>query len=136
MEIRVREAEYDDVLNLRHTVMYPNESIELAKVDNDSEGIHLGVYEKDEMVACISIFMKDKNLQFRKLATREDFQRKGYGTALVKYIIDFYNQFDLNSLWANARKDCLPFYERLGFEQTEDTFSKNGHEYVIIKYKK
>lgn len=132
--MKIQEADYNELLSLRHEVMYPNDSVELAKVENDAEGIHLGVYEKEKLVSVVSIFLKDRKLQFRKLATKNEHRGKGYASELIKYVIDFYNQFEFNSLWANSRVDSFSFYERLGFTKTDKTFSKNGHDYVVIEY--
>lgn len=133
--MRIDEATYEDVLKLRHEVMYPNQSRELAKVENDHEGIHLGIYEGEILASAVSIFLKDHCLQFRKLATKKEFQNKGYATSLLRYLIGYSAQFSFEKIWANARVEALPFYQKLGFEQTKETFTKNNHKYVIIEYR-
>lgn len=133
--MKIDEVNYEDVLKIRHEVMYPEANIDLAKIENDHEAIHLGVYAHDTIVSVVSIFLKNREVQFRKLATKKEYQHNNYGSALVKYIIEYYKQFDFNRLWANSRVEVLPFYEKLGFKSTDQTFSKNGHDYVIIEYK-
>ena len=88
--MKIQEAEYTEVLKLRHESMYPDASIDLAKVENDDQGIHLGAFEGGEMVACVSIFLEGRNLQFRKLATKPKHRNKGYATELIKYLIDYH----------------------------------------------
>lgn len=132
--MKIQEADYNEVLKLRHEVMYPNESIELAKVENDDRGIHVGVFLDEGLVSCVSIFLEERSLQFRKLATKDGFRKQGHASNLVKYVIDFYNQFQFDRLWANARLEALPFYESFGFKATDQTFVKNGIEYVVIEY--
>ena len=131
----IEEAKYEDVLKLRHEVMYPDQDLELAKVSNDQEGIHLGIYKEGVLISAVSIFLENRSLQFRKLATKKESQNKGYATSLLKYIMAYADQFALDEVWANARIEALPFYLQLGFKTTEKSFTKNGHEYVIIKYK-
>ncbi len=132
--MKIQEAEYTEVLKLRHESMYPDASIDLAKVENDNQGIHLGAFEGGEMVACVSIFLEGRNLQFRKLATKPKHRNKGYATELIKYLIDYHRQFQFDRLWANARQEAVSIYEKLDFKQTKETFTKNGHDYVIVEY--
>lgn len=132
--MKIEEAKYEDILSLRQEVMYPNQDLSLAKVSNDGEGIHLGIYEDNILISTVSIFLQNRSLQFRKLATKKEFRNKGYATSLLKYIIAYANQFSFNKVWANARIQALPFYLQLGFRETEKSFSKNGYDYVIVEY--
>jgi predicted GNAT family N-acyltransferase len=132
----INEANYQDVLKLRHSVMYPDKDIDHVKLDNDDMGIHMGVFEAGELMTVVSIFMdKDRNVQFRKLATRTDMQGKGYASAMINWLIDYANDVKLNGLWCNARKDATGFYEKFGFEKTDKTFSKDGHDFVVMQRK-
>lgn len=132
--MKIQEADYGEVLKLRQEVLYPLENIELAKVEDDDKGIHLGVFVDDTLVSCVSIYLKDRCLQFRKMATKADYRNRGYATELIKYIVEYHKSFEFDKLWANARREALPFYEKLGFNQTDDTFTKNGREYVVVEY--
>ena len=132
----INEANYQDVLKLRHSVMYPDKDIDYVKLDNDDMGIHMGVYEAGELMTVVSIFMdKDRNVQFRKLATRTDMQGKGYASAMINWLIDYANDVKLNGLWCNARKEATGFYEKFGFEETDKTFSKDGYDFVVMQRK-
>jgi len=130
----INEADYQDVLKIRHEVMYPDKDIAYAKLDNDDMGIHMGVFEAGELITVVSIFMdKDRNVQFRKLATRKDMQGRGYGSQMIKWLIDYANDMKLNSLWCNSRKEAVGFYEKFGFKETDTTFTKDGYDYVIME---
>lgn len=132
----INEANYQDVLKMRRDVMYPGKDIDFVKFDNDEMGIHMGVYEGGDLITVASIFMdKARNVQFRKLATRNDMQGKGYGSAMIKWLIDYANDVKLNSLWCNARKEAAAFYEKFGFEKTDKTFSKDGYDFVVMQKK-
>ena len=132
----INEADYQDVLKLRRDVMYPDKDIEYVRLDKDDTGIHMGVFEAGELITAVSIFMdKERNVQFRKLATRKDMQGRGYASQMMNWLIDYAHDVKLNSLWCNSRKDAVDFYGKFGFEQTNETFSKDGIDFVIMRRK-
>lgn len=133
--MQIEEIEYNKVLQLRQEVMYPQEDINFVKLENDSDGIHVGIYKDEMLASVVSIFLEGRDVQFRKLATLEAYQNKGYASALLKWILAYAKEMKLNRVWANSRVNIYPFYEKLGFKKTGETFSKNGYDYLIIEYK-
>lgn len=131
----ITEANYDDTLILRQQVLYPEKDIEFVKLPDDNLGLHIGIEENKELVSVMSLFieMETKAVQFRKLATRTDMQGKGYASNLMKWLIDYASDMKLNKLWCNSRKESIGFYQKFGYKETDQTFEKNGHEYVIMK---
>ncbi len=131
----ITEVPYHDVLTMRQQVMYPDKDTEFVKLSDDDRGLHIGVYEKDELVSVMSIFLHGRDVQFRKLATRNDMQGKGFASALMQWLIDYANDMKLNRLWCNARINATGFYSKFGYEETNERFSKNGYEYVVMERK-
>jgi len=131
----ITEVPYHDVLTMRQQVMYPDKDTEFVKLSDDDRGLHIGVYEKDELVSVMSIFLHGRDVQFRKLATRNDMQGKGFASALMQWLIDYANDMKLNRLWCNARINATGFYTKFGYEETDERFSKNGYEYVVMERK-
>jgi len=129
----ISEAPYQNVLNMRWQVMYPEKDTEFVKLPDDDMGIHVGVYENEELVSVMSIFLKGRDVQFRKLATRNDMQHKGYASALMQWLIDYANDMKFDRLWCNARTDATGFYKKFGYEETDERFTKNDYEYVIME---
>lgn len=134
MSMQIEEIDYGQVLALRHEVMYPEHDINFVKLDNDANGIHVGIREQGDVIAVVSIFLEGRDIQFRKLATKESFQHKGYATSLIKWILAYAKEMKLNKVWANSRVNIYPLYEQLGFAKTDKTFSKNGYDYVVVEY--
>lgn len=132
--MQIEEVDYQQVLELRHEVMYPEQDLDFVRLENDSEGIHVGIRENGLLVSTVSIFLEGRDVQFRKLATKENFQHQGYATALIKWILAYAKEMKLNKVWANSRVNILPLYAKLGFEKTEKTFSKNGYNYNIVEF--
>lgn len=114
--------------------MYPEQNKDIVKLPDDEDGIHFGLFDQNKLISVASWFRRNEShAQFRKLATLEEFRNSGYGTLLMRYIIEFSQSEQVEILWCNARKNALTFYKKLGFTETETTFHKNGLNYVIIQ---
>ncbi|MEH6681327.1 MAG: GNAT family N-acetyltransferase [Sediminicola sp.] len=119
---------------LRHRVMWPDKPVEFVQLPEDQSGIHLGLHNGKGLVSVVSLFISGDSAQFRKLATERSEQGKGHATALLLKLFSIISEHPtVASLWCNARKDKMGFYERLGFAPTSLPFHKNGLEYVKME---
>ena len=115
--------------------MWPDQPLKFIVLENDSEGIHFGLFEEFELVGVISLFIEGNSAQFRKFAVIKEKQGKGYGTLLLDHLINFVKkQKKLKRIWCNARSDKTSFYERFGMEETPNTFVKASIHYTIMDY--
>ncbi|BDU51350.1 GNAT family N-acetyltransferase [Haliovirga abyssi] len=133
MNFIIKEANIEEVIKVRHIVMWPKKSIEFVKIPCDSNGKHYGVYIGNKIVSVISIFIKNEELQFRKFATLNEYQGQGIGTKLLKYIFEIALENNIKRIWCNARKDKSKFYTKFGMKNTDETFKKAGINYVIME---
>ena len=130
----IEQIPSDLAWQIRQQAMYPGKKQKDIKLEGDKDGIHFGLFDQNQLISVVSWFpQNDTEAQFRKLATLEPFRNFGYGTLLVRYIIDFSERENIKTLWCNARVTALNFYEKLGFAKTEITFSKDGIDYVIMQ---
>jgi len=129
----INEVPYDKVLEIRHKVMYPDREIESVILPDDDMGLHIGYYADGEPVSVFSIFLKDGDIQFRKFATLQNYQGKGYGSKLMQWLLDYVSDMQFKRVWCNARTGKTDFYKKFGFRETEEIFEKNGYEYVIME---
>lgn len=129
----IQEAPYNEVLKIRHEVMYPEKDIEYVKLPQDHLGLHMGYYSDGKLMSVVSLFLENRDLQFRKLATIESKQNKGFASEIIKWILDYAKDVKLNKVWCNARINSAPFYEKFGFVKTNNIFSKDGYDYVIME---
>lgn len=123
----------DDTWPLRHRAMWPNKPIDFIKLDEDASGLHYGIFLKDKLVSCVSLFMEGDTAQFRKLATLREHQRKGYASALINHMIDECHHKKVKRLWCNARIDKTDFYSNFGFLITNKQFIKAGKAFVVME---
>ena len=120
---------------IRNIAMYPDQPLDFVKLENDFDGIHFGIYDNHELTGVVSLFIKGRIGQFRKLAILPNAQRQGLGTQLMEYLIDFCKVQNLDQLWCNARVNASNFYQRLGFSKTDQTYTADGFDFVIMEKK-
>lgn len=129
----IDEVSYDALLEIRHKVMYPEKDKDIVILPDDDKGIHMGYYVDDKPVSVFSIFLKDGEIQFRKFATLQEYQGKGYGAKLIEWLLDYVKDMKFSRVWCNARIDKVDYYKKFGFVETEEKFEKNGHLYTIME---
>lgn len=131
--MEVKKINASDTWQIRHEVMWPDQPFEFVQLEEDNLGFHFGVFEEDKLVSIVSCFMEEKEMQFRKLATLEEYQGKGIASHLLKYILEFAKEKGVEKVWCNARTNKKSFYEKLGMIDTFKTFVKSGQEFTIMK---
>lgn len=131
--IEIKEIEASETWPLRHKVMWPNKPIDFVVLPNDEKGLHFGLFEKDILVSVVSLFVDGKEGQFRKFATDDYFQGRGYGTKLLNHLIVDAKKLNIKSLKCNARTTAIGFYQRFGMKVASDTVRKNGKDYVMME---
>lgn len=132
--MNIETVALEDVLQLRHEVMWPNKPLEFVKVPKDEQALHLGITEDGSLISVLSLFDEEDSMQFRKFCTREDKQNQGYGSALLKEAIHLAKDKRYKSLWCDARAGKTDFYAKLGFVQEGGPYEKYGKPYVKMVF--
>ncbi|MHA4893149.1 GNAT family N-acetyltransferase [Pedobacter sp. PWIIR3] len=132
-EIQIEQIRYELTWHIRHKVMYPSLPFERIKLKDDSDGIHFGLYADDKLTSVVSVFNKGEVYRFRKLATLEEEQGKGFGSILLEHIILFAKNEGGSKLWCNARVSAANFYSKFGFIQRGPYFVENDIDFVIME---
>jgi len=133
MSISIKPITAEQTWPIRQKVMYPNFTIEQVKLADDAKGRHFGLFVADELTVIVSLFLKDKALQFRKLATLAEQQGKGYGRQMMHFVLDLASAENLEKVWCNARLTAADFYKQFGFEVSGESWQQDGHDFVIMK---
>ena len=113
--------------------MWPDQPLEFVQLEEDNSGLHFGVFTEEKLVSIVSCFISDDEMQFRKLATLQEFQGRGIASELLEYIFELAEKEDLKRIWCNARFNKISFYEKLGMKDTFQTFSKADQEFTIME---
>lgn len=131
--MQVVEVPLDIVWEMRQKVMYPHLSLEEIKLEEDKKGMHWGIREDGRFVSVVSLFQNGNEWQFRKFATLNEVQGRGYGTALLGWLIGFVKQYGATKLWCNARVNALGFYKKQDFEPFGETWNQLGFQFVKMQ---
>lgn len=129
----IRQIQAHETWPLRQQVMWPEKPLEYIILEEDEEGIHYGLFEKDRLISVISVFINSREAQFRKFATLTSEQGRGLGTQLLRHVLNELNSPAIHRIWCNAREDKAAFYERFGLAVTGQQFTKSGIGYVIME---
>ncbi|WP_378956519.1 GNAT family N-acetyltransferase [Pelosinus sp. sgz500959] len=130
--MEIKKISMEETWNLRQKVMWPTKSIDYVKLKDDDRGIHYGGFIENRLISVISLFLHDKEAQFRKFATCIVMQNRGYGTQLLEYMLAEANHMGVNRIWCHARMDKVSFYQRFGLEKIGDSFERDGKQYVLM----
>ena len=88
--------------------------------------------EKENLVGLISL--RNGN-HISLLFVEERYHRKGIGTALIRYLHEYMLQNTAyDRLTVNAAPYGIPFYHKIGFQDTGDTTTKDGITYIPMEF--
>lgn len=132
--MKIVKIPLDEVLLIRQIVLWPMKDLEFVKTPDDNKGIHFGIQIKGRFVSCISLFIQENDQAvFRKFATLNDFQGKGYGSELLQYSFLFLKQQGIKKVSCSARLEKQRFYENLGMNAVGNPYLKNGLNYIKME---
>jgi predicted GNAT family N-acyltransferase len=68
--------------------------------------------------------------KLERLAIREAYRGKGYGHALLQFMLRLCEEKGYREFYLHAQKRLEPFYERYGFRRVGENFQFSEHDYV------
>lgn len=131
--MEIKNIKASDTWKIRHEVMWPDQPFEFVQLKEDDFGLHYGVFIDNQLVSIVSCFITGNEMQFRKLATLDSFQGRGIASALLNHIFEAAKEKGIQKIWCNARKEKTAFYEKFGMKAIGETFTKAGHEFIIMQ---
>ncbi len=133
MSLRIRDITTKDTLQLRRDVMYPDWPLERVTLPHDADGLHFGLYDGNRQVTVVSLFINGHKAQFRKLATANDQQGRGYGKMMMAHLEVVCRRNGVTALWCNARESAMGFYKTLGYKVTSGIFYKDNIAFLTME---
>lgn len=131
--LEIKEIKPSETLDLRHRILSPDKFIDSIILAEDDAGQHFGLFKDAQLISVISLFIENDAAQFRKFATETSEQNKGYGSILLKHIIEESLKNKVKNIWCNARISALGFYEKFDFKVVSEKWIKNDVEYVKME---
>lgn len=129
----IRQIPKEAAWPVRHEVMWPDKPLDYVQLKDDNTGTHWGLFVEDRLVSVVSLFIEHKQAQFRKFATLQQEQGKGYGSKLLRHVMEEAALHGADRIWCNARQDKAGFYRKFGLSETDEAFDKDGIAYVIMQ---
>jgi GNAT superfamily N-acetyltransferase len=100
-------------------------------------GDMFALYENDEVKSACVVTNEGQGIyELKNIATLEEFQRKGYGTQLLKYILHFYRgQAAVMYVGTGDNTSALSFYLEKGFIYSHRIrhFFTDNYDYPIFE---
>ncbi|MGN7941669.1 GNAT family N-acetyltransferase [Virgibacillus sp. 6R] len=133
METTIRKVDKKEAWELRHKVMWPHKDFDYIKLEDDAAAIHFGLFKEETLISVLSLFIDHEEGQFRKFATVQHEQGKGYGSVLLNYVLREAKHYGIKRVWCNARENKVNFYKKFGLRETKSCFRKESKSYVIME---
>jgi len=77
------------------------------------------LYDDGLKSVCVVVRIDSETCELKNIATYQQSQGRGYGRALIKFIVDFYkNDYKTMLVGTGEVPTILSFYERCGFEKS------------------
>ena len=117
--------EYLEALSLRIDVLRKPLGLSYAQTDLDLEkdDIHFVAIKSNQVVGCLLLRPLSPTLiKMRQVAVQSDYQKLGIGQALVTASEEYARTQGILKIELSARKDAVPFYQRLGYLNTGEPY--------------
>lgn len=135
---------YKTLEKFKHFKEYGNQELSMMEdlqsniIENDSESPFYGIYFGDRLIARMSLYKVDSKydayfkpqqdyLELWKLEVLPDYQKKGYGKALVKFAKDFHMPIK-----TNPRINSHDFWEKMGFQKAHYEMERDFGQNPLI----
>jgi S-adenosylmethionine:tRNA ribosyltransferase-isomerase len=146
LDLLIKHVNIEQVIPLRAKILR-NGIIEKSSFphDEDETTLHFGVVENDNIVSIASLYKENyketegNGYRLRGMATEKNYQNKGYGNAVLNYLIEKVKELNGAYIWCNARSTAINFYLKNNFEIISDEFDMpdiGPHFVMMLRLKK
>jgi len=121
-EITFEELISDDFLNQYNNLIntellnkeFPLDPTTLKDLKN-SKVKPLGLLRNGKLISALLLCLLNNKGGLYFIATRKEFQKQGYASALIKSTINYAYNINLNELILHANQNSVEFYKKIGF---------------------
>lgn len=130
------EAEYEEVLAIRHAVFVDEQGVSAdLEVDAYEEvsTFFLALDEDGRAVGTGRVRVKDDLLKFERIATLKSERGRGVGQALMNFMHAYAAEVHPHQRpYMHAQASAISFYEKLGWITIGDRFFEAGIEHAVM----
>lgn len=127
-KIEYNSTDYSQELVLRNNILKIPLGLNIYDLNLESEidDFHIGAFLNEKLIAVLVLTkLTNDEIQMRQVAVDESFQGKNVGKQLVEFSEEFLKQKAFSKIILNARKNVVPFYEKLGYNAV-------GYEFIEV----
>lgn len=140
MEIKqpVSLSDWSNYYALRYEVLREPWSQPLGSeiLNDEDSAIHAMIVENDIVLAVARLHEAEKGIgQVRCVAVATNQQGKGLGKLLMTYLEDEAKKRGFQQIVLEARENAVPFYEKMGYKITKESYLLFGEiqHYTMLK---
>lgn len=114
--------EWDSYFNLRYQVLRApwNQPRGSERNEGDASAEHFAFFENEQIIGVGRLdFTVNLGSQIRFMAVDDRYQGKGIGRQLMEHMENIARNKGCKETILHAREIALPFYEKLGYQNTE-----------------
>ncbi|WP_325894693.1 GNAT family N-acetyltransferase [Grimontia sp. NTOU-MAR1] len=127
--MEIRHISWQETIDIRHKVLWPNNPPEFCKAEGDDEALHLGAYVNEELVCVASLFFDSDVVRLRKFAALPATQGQGVGSTVLKAAFKEMKARDVSIFWCDAREAAMGIYRKFGMKPEGERFYKGDIPY-------
>ncbi|MBL7790040.1 MAG: GNAT family N-acetyltransferase [Chitinophagales bacterium] len=122
--LRMREIELRLPLGMRYQKL---------DIKNEAEEWIYAYFLQDRIVASCQFIIEGDKAKMRQVATVKTYQGRGIGKDLFMHCEEELRKHGIKEIYCHARKNAIPFYEKLNFEIYSDEFDEVGIPHLKMK---
>ena len=136
----IKTGNYQELQNecnkIRDLVFVQEQNVprEIELDDRDEACIHVVLTVDQHLVGTGRIDI-EKEGKIGRLAVLKQFRHRGYGTLILQQLEKIAQAKGLQSVWLNAQKPSLNFYQKRGYEVISDEFIEANIVHQTMKKK-
>ncbi len=129
-------SEYNQVIQLRYSILRQPLGLEFTREDleMEKEHIHIAAYEEDELLGCCMLIKADdKSLQLRQMAVKDNLQRKGIGASILSFAEKLARDKGYKKIFMHARDTAIGFYEKYDYHIKGGPFKEVNVQHHVME---
>lgn len=118
-------VEYRQMVKLRDELLRRPLGLSFTpqELDREKENMLIGAFEEEEMLGCCMLVEEaGDTVRLRQIAVLNNLHGKGIGRALMNFAENLARDRGYKIISMHARKNVIPFFEKMGYEVKSDEF--------------
>lgn len=119
--------EYRQMVKMREDILRKPLGLTFSEEElkQEKNNLLIGAFEDDQMLGCCMIVENSpEKAQLRQVAVLNNLQGKGIGRALIIFAENLARDRGYKTMCMDARKNTVPFFEKMGYKITSNEFIK------------